>query len=308
LISYGVPAFFWIVIIAFAAKSFKGAQKASARESTGPNGNLFGARANVVSELYNDLYGDSQSPGDKPNSPFGMFAPPNSKNKPNPKNLGIPKTQFLKVTKLNDVYSSYKYSLVAATQSKAKAAAQFRSHAFDSALQRAFDSSILELNNAQKVDLLLEEKEFLNKGGEILESVTALQSALTELVIKGEMDTMDVEIGEVDAHDNSKSASASTSASTKDNAIDATIVDENKDTDASTNENTTAKDEKPKDKKKIASNNKKEINKLVKEIEKQNTDLLRLELEFIRAIIEVMGPVSIFVNCFTFYVSVFVGI
>ena len=39
LISNGVPAFFWIVVIAFAAKSIKSAKQEG---GSGPNGGLFG--------------------------------------------------------------------------------------------------------------------------------------------------------------------------------------------------------------------------------------------------------------------------
>lgn len=304
LISYGVPAFFWIVVIGFAAKSFRGSRRDNANSnSSGPNGNLFGTSgSNVITELYDDLYGSSSSNAnggmmDGINmSPFAAFSP-NRKNTP-PKNLGIPKTQYLQITKLNDIYSSYTYSLTAATESKAKAAAQYRSKAFDSALQRAFDSSVVELNTAQKSDLLLEEKEFLNKGGEILSEIVGFQTLLTDLVIKDEMEDMDVEIGEVDTHNDDDDDSDDED---KKGIIDATIVGQ--ETSTSSTDTTTATatatataitSSKKGDKKKKKKNksSKKEINKLVKEIEKQNTELLRLEIEFIRAVVEVMGPVS----------------
>ena len=295
LISYGVPAFFWIVIIAFAAKSFNASKKNTNRTASGPNGNLFGqSSSNVVSALYDDLYGDNQNTLSQSTSPFSMLFNRNSNNNNNiPKNIGVPKKQYLQITKLNDIYSSYNYSLTAATQSKAKAAAIYRSQAFDSAIQRAVDSSILELNNGQKSDLLLEEKEFLKKGGEIMDNIVSLQYMLTQLIINDEMDQMEVEVGEVDISDNSRS-----------NIIDATIVNNNNNN--NDNESTTNKDESSSstedgaitkksnknDNKKKVNNNKKEINKLVKTIERQNTDLLKLEMEFIRAVVEIMGPVS----------------
>jgi len=253
IISSGVPAVFTIVVLAFAAKSFKSAKDAS---SSGPNGGLFSQSA--VSQVYDDLYGNPNA--QKPKLPFGP-RPSNA----TPKNLGIPSTQYFKVTKLNDKYQSFDYSLTAATQSKAKAAAKVRSQAFDSALQRSFDSSIAEIKPAQKSDLLTEEKGFLEEGGKILNSIIALQGRLTELVIKEEMRSMDVELGEVDAH-----------AGDEKDVIDAKIVDEKK------------KDKKSKSSKNKS--NKKEISKLIKEIEKLNSDLLRLEIEFISAVIEIMGP------------------
>ena len=89
-----------------------------------------------------------------------------------------------------------------------------------------------------------------------------------------EMDQMEVEVGEVDISDNSRS-----------NIIDATIVNNNNNN--NDNESTTNKDESSSstedgaitkksnknDNKKKVNNNKKEINKLVKTIERQNTDL-----------------------------------
>ncbi len=205
-----------------------------------------------------------------------MFAP--NKSKSIPKNLGIPEKQYLKITKLNDIYDSYDYSLTSATQSKAFAAANYRSRSFNSALQKSiFQSSALELTNGQKVDLLLEEKEFLKRGTDILDSITELQYLLTDLIIKEEMDAMDVQVGEVDVN----------------MAIDATIVEKGSDeVDAADGKNVTATsdEEEKKTQNRKKSSNKKEINKLVKEIEKENTELLRLEMEFIRAVVETMGP------------------
>jgi hypothetical protein len=249
LISSGVPAVFVIVIIGFAAKSIKNAKDTGKQ---GPNGGLFGKTA--VTDLYDDLYGPSGG-GQKALFPFQRGA-----QKTIPKNLGIPSTEFLKITKLNSKYESFDFSLTAATQSKAKAAAKFRSQAFNSALQRSFDSSITELNSAQKSDLLTEEKAFLTQGSDILNSIIELQRQLTELVISEEMKSMDVDLGEVDAYDKDGKK-----------IVDATIVKEEKDS------KITVKDTKNK------KSDKKTLNKLVKEIQKLNTDLLKLEMEFIRA-------------------------
>jgi len=264
LISYGVPTAFTLIVIIFAAKSFRGSKENNS------NGGFFGK--NVVTELYDDLYEDNRGSS----SPFEMFASrKGSKNAP--KNLGIPKNQYISITKLNDVYQSYDYTLTAATQSKAKAAAQYRSKAFDSALQKSFGSSLEDITAAQKTDLLMEEKEFLKRGGDILSSMTSLQAQLTDLVIKDEMKQMDVEIGEIDA---------------RDNIVDATIVDES--TTKESNSTDVAIAEKSGNKKSSKKSGsaayKKDINKLTKEIEKQSTELLKLELDFIRDVIDIMGP------------------
>jgi tRNA(Glu) U13 pseudouridine synthase TruD len=153
---------------------------------------------------------------------------------------------------------------MAATQSKAKAADKYRSQAFDSALQRSFDSGIDELNSAQKIDLLTEEKAFLEQGSEILGNINELQRKLTEVIIREEMKSMDVEVGEVDTYGKDEKG-----------IIEATIVKKE------TADNNDDANKKTKGKKK--SSNKKVVNKLIKEIEKENTELLKLEMEFIKA-------------------------
>jgi hypothetical protein len=85
-----------------------------------------------------------------------------------------------------------------------------------------------------------------------------MQLQLTEKIIAEEMKAMDVEIGEIDAYGKEGKS-----------VVDATIVDEKKDGSA--------------DKKKDVKTDNKSINKLMKEIEKKNTELLKLEMEFIRA-------------------------
>jgi len=253
VISSGVPALFFIIVIAFAAKSIKGARESN---SSGPNGGLFGKTA--ITELYDDLYGSENS---KPSFPiFGRRAPQSV-----PKNIGIPETEYLQITKLNDRYNSYEYSLTAATQSKAKAASKFRSKAFDLALQRSINSSITELTPSEKSDLLTEEKQFLRIGAEHLERITSLQKQITDLVIQEEMREMEVEVGEVDAYG-------------KTDVVDAEIVSEKK----------SGKDDKNAQKKKKKSSSKK-LNKLIKEIQEENQELLKLELEFIRVVIEIFG-------------------
>lgn len=256
IISCGVPAFFWIAVIAFAAKSIKGARDLS---NSGPNGGLFGKTA--ITELYDDLYGSESS---KPSFPiFGRRGATST-----PKNIGIPEQQYLQITKLNDKYNSYEYSLTAATQSKAKAASALRAKSFDLALQRSINSSVTELTPSEKSDLLTEEKQFLLIGSELVEKITSLQKQLTDLVIQEEMKELDVEIGEVDAY-------------ADDNVVDAKIVSENK--------NRLDDNKKKKSEKKKGKANNKKIKKLIKEIQDENQELMQLELEFIRVVIEIFG-------------------
>ena len=129
-----------------------------------------------------------------------MFSSQRGGKKP-PKNLGIPKDQYLTVTKLNDVYQSYDFSLTSATQSKARAAAQYRKESFNSAIRKGFNSSLEDITAAQKMDLLMEEKEFLKVAGEIFTSMTSLQRELTDIIIQEEMKKMEVEVSSLQGYD-----------------------------------------------------------------------------------------------------------
>jgi len=284
LISYGIPTVLSLVVIAFAAKSFKSMQK---EKEMNPNGGFFGK--NAVSELYDDLYGSENT---KPSSLsfLSKFSPTSSSSKEGRKNIGIPFQQFLSITKINDVYSSYAYSITAATESKARAASNYRSYAFDSALSKAFNSAAsstsfgeggVGLSNAKKMDLLMEEKEFLKRGNEVYRVIVGLQRKITDLGIVEQMKEMDVDVGEVDAHVPTAGVAAIGNVT---GVVDAEIVNA---TLTSTNSTTTTTTETKKKK-----TEKKEMKTLLKELEKQNTELIQLELDFIRAIVDIMGADS----------------
>lgn len=142
--------------------------------------------------------------------------------------------------------------------------------------------------------------------------VVNLQYQLTQLVIQEEMDEMDVQIGEVDAHINDDDNDDENKDKKGNSIIDATIVNESSTTTtatatAATSTSTITVSDKKKtskhDEKKKSKKNKKEIKRLVKEIEKQNTELLLLEMDFIRAVVEVMGPVSTFTTSCIFSIQ-----
>jgi len=232
----GIPAVFTIVVIFFAAKSFKNKDK---RGMNGPN---------AVNNLYEDLYGNGDNA--TPTSPFSIRPPKANE----PINLGIPQKNYLKITKLNDVYDSYAFSLTAATQSKARAAAKLRSKKFDMALTRAFDSSVYEFTNTEKAALLKEEEQFLKEGGTYMAAIIQMQKVLTDLTIRKEMKKMNVKVGEVDVA--SDVIANSTATETKEDKESGNFLTKMKD---GRNEN-----------------------KLMDELEDANTELMRLELSFIR--------------------------
>jgi len=257
LIIDGVPAVCILIVIAFAAKAFK---------SNKDKKNSFGK--NVVDNLYDDLYGgyEPEAPSFFPQKMFGNNGRGNG-----PSNLGIPKREYLKISKINDVYDSYAFSLTTATQSKAKAAAKLRSKSFDMALQKAFDSSAKEFTSEEKATLLNKEKEFLKEGGSSLQELSELQKELTDLTIRSEMKKMSKDVGGLDLLTaNIQEGNVTTGNTTVETGTNVTATEKTK-------ENKPIKFSKTE-------------TQLMVDIEKGSTELLKLELRFMRSVVEVMGP------------------
>jgi hypothetical protein len=190
----------------------------------GRNNGMFGQQQQQslgpVEELYDDIYDDLSGPEEnvpplvkllsggrgRGNNPNGSS---NNINRPTSKlNIGIPKRQYLKVTKLNSKYDSYKYSLVKATQGKAVAAAELRSKGFESALWKSLGittsdetsvTSLGKLSPSEATALLTLERDFLREGSELLEDVALLSREIVNAAVLDEMDEMGVEPGVIDA-------------------------------------------------------------------------------------------------------------
>jgi hypothetical protein len=179
VISYAVPTFFTLLTIGFAAFLFK----------KNKNQEGFSNDKSAISELYDDLYGAKKIGFGM--SPFGKpvrF----SKNV----NLGIPSTEYIKVTNLNQKFESYDFTLAKATRSKASAAAQYRSKAFDRALELALDGD--ELSAYLKSKLLEAEKKFIDQGKSLGQAIQLLEAQLVEERVDAEMKVMGVENFELD--------------------------------------------------------------------------------------------------------------
>jgi len=208
------------------------------------------------------------------------------------KNLGIPSETYLTLTPLNPMYQSYEYSFTAATQSKAKAAAQLRTKNFDQALKRAVDSSLLPLTSAEVVDLFTEEKAFLKQGKEIMNTIRSIQYKITKQVIDQEMEAMDVRVGEVDPHPLKEEKEKKKMDDVGTNPMDSATT--------STTSNEKLHDHRVSEtswwkhtwNRFFPSKDDVAIEKLISQLEEENSELLRLELEFIRSVVEIMGPVS----------------
>jgi hypothetical protein len=170
LIVNGVPALFTILVIAFAAKSIGGAMRGGRKGGRGGDeydqfGNRKGEPADSfspLSMLYDDLYGDQAQEQRKGmnNFPFppGLFPQQNNNNRSLPKNTGVPKQQYLKLTHWNPKLDSYRYSVMSATNGRATAAADYRQRA----RSRIF-RQYLDISPSQWRELQTLESEYLAK-------------------------------------------------------------------------------------------------------------------------------------------------
>lgn len=279
LIDAGIPAVFWIIIIFFAAKSFRDGRKFDEERE---RQNLAIGGESAVAELYDDLYTDGDS-SQQSSSPMELFRRLREKQQNQNKrigskrNLGIPSEQFIKVKRINDKFNSFDYSLTSALKSKAYAAAQLRSKNFDMALRRATDSSLLPFTRAEKTDLLKEESDFLRRGAPIVDDIASIQRLLTETVIRDEMSKMDISLGEIDPYPKTNSSSEMNVTNHTTSSPLAKAITSNSTT-------TTKAKSKSKEKEKAL------VKDNMKQLEKLNTELMEVELSFIRSVIEIMGP------------------
>ena len=282
LISSGVPALFWVIVIGFAGRTIASAAKEDREER-------FGGPGGAVQELYDDLYTDGGNKG----SPFGGAGGfgPGGRRKSSKKNLGIPSKEYIKVTRLNDRYDSYGYSLTAATESKALAAAQIRSANFDRALSRSIASGLTPLSPGEKTDLIRLEKELLTLGGRLVAETVSLQRKMTDSVITDEMKSMSVEVGELDAEgDGGEYVPA------KDDEgiiVDAVIEEKNvteTSSEAATGREGTSKKAEVKKSGLKSMLKSRTLKNDLKELSELNTEVTKLELAFVRSVIEILGP------------------
>jgi len=273
VIANGVPALAAIAVIAFAAKSFADSSRDKERFNSGSDSPL--------ETLYDDLYGDASDATMGGSGLLSMFQRGNQKKKP-PKNVGIPAQEYLSITKLNDRYNSYQYSVDAATRSKAYAAAVQRKKNFGNAFAKALDSSLSDLTTAEMTDLVSEEKEFLKEGARLMAKMETLQIELTKSTIGAEMKKMKVDVNELDPHTGTY---FSDSANTTANANETSTLVSTKWTKQDGKKTNSMKSMA----KKVVGGGKK-TDQLMKQIGELNSRILRLELEFTKGIVEILGP------------------
>lgn len=249
VITTSVPTIAVCIVVAFAANAFRPKKN---RDDFGRNNN------NAVLELYNDLYGQTEE------EPKGFVKFLGGASKPNKKtsvNLGVPSQQFIQVDLLNTKLDSFKYSMVAATQSKAKAAAQIRQTNFERALQKGADSSLSELSPHAKNSLLQKEEAFLKKGAIIMGKIQNLQAALTQKAIEGEMTSLGVSLNDVAPKPLDTNGKTAPGASPK-------------------KDETTS----------FFSKSERNRGKLMNELSKEQQALTNLELTFVKDVVSCLGP------------------
>lgn len=230
-------------------------------------------------------------------------------------NIGIPKQTYLKVTKLNSRYDSYRYSMIEATRGKAIAASELRASGFQDALYKAvgISSSSPSIMNAaggltlaESTALLTLERDFLTSGSKLVSDVAALNRAIMNAAIVFEMDDMGIAPGSLDKiieaeivndHDQSTEMVPTTIAQkdffgiTDDIAAGASMKT------ATTKTKEDHKISQQSHKKpsvtvgeRVKIEKQSDIMRAVKEVESINTDIMLLELDFVRSVVEVLGP------------------
>ena len=286
------------------SSSGKGGGRSGNNKRRKQRGMMGQSKLGPVEELYDDIYDDLSGPEDNNIPPLfkllnGGGGSSNNKNdgidRPTSKlNIGIPKQQYLKVTKLNSKYDSYKYSMVSATRGKAVAASELRSKGFESALWKALgitdgsdDGALGSLTASEATALITLERDFLRDGSELLEDVATLSREITNAAVLDEMEEMGVEPGVIDAevvvivHNNSSSGVVNTEAQREFFNITSSSS-----TTVSSSEESSSEGNK---KKKAGEGLQSDIMKAVKDVEAINTQITLLELDFIQDVVNILG-------------------
>jgi hypothetical protein len=291
LIDASIPAVASIGVISFFFTQIK---KSRGKDE---NDDEAAESATAISELYNDLYSNTKGSGIMKRSSMNPFA---NRGGPTslPKNLGLPSREFLRITSLNEKYDAYDFSLTKATESKAKAAADFRSKSFDRALGLALNaepavegSTVSEfLPPRVKQKLLRAEKKFLKSGMKKVSELQKLETLLASIC-------MDIELGKLGER------------AEKMNEDDMKVIDvEIEESATSNSDDDEKKDEKKekgaisagpvmagkKDDPKITTGKKRENTakreELLKDTTKLQKELKELELDFMQEVLAAVGP------------------
>jgi hypothetical protein len=192
LIDVSLPAVVTLMVVFFSLGQIRSTRKDVEQENEAME------TTNAIAELYNDLYGTTENGGIMKsrrggNNLFfgggggGGFN--NNRSPLLPKNLGLPQKEYIRIINRNEKLDAYDFSMIKSTQSKAKAAAQFRAKSFERALGLAMnadnsdgETSVLTVSTV-RAKLLQAEKKFLKQGKELLTELQAAEAKLAQLTI-----------------------------------------------------------------------------------------------------------------------------
>ena len=261
VIDSSIPALFSVGVISFVFSQVKNAKGDSERNDEAAES------ATAISELYNDLYSNTKGAG-KSSKLMNPFAGPGG-SPALPKNLGLPQREYLQITSINERFDAYDFSLTKATDSKAKAAANFRSKSFDRALGLALNAepnvagaTVAEfLAPRVKAKLVQAEKKFLKKGMDLVAELQKIETTLAAVAMDAEL----AKLGE---------------KAEKFNEDDLKVIDVEVEAKTKTED----------DKKKVEKKNAPKREELLKETAKLQTELKELELDFIQQVLSAVGP------------------
>lgn len=266
LITNGVPAALSLIVIGFGAFFFRPrVDQTQALQDT-----VFGKK-NPASMLYQDLYGDQDQSiknNNKNKNPLQkLFSAGRMDDRSDtlPQNIGVPKEQYIRLTHLNKKYDSYQYSLKAATQSRAAAAADYRKTAFG----RAWMAALADMEPAKWQGLQKTERAFLQQGQSLLAELQALQTQLTQLTLDKELKDMIDDSS--DANTNKFEPSVY--------QLDPAAKNETANAASNTTNGASAEKSKPQS-----------SSELLNSISKLQKELQELELDFVSKVVKAVGP------------------
>jgi hypothetical protein len=284
LIDASIPALVSVGVISFFFSQFKKSR------GNDENDDEAAESATAISELYNDLYSNTKGSGIMKRSSMNPFANRGGSTAL-PKNLGLPSREFLRITSLNEKYDAYDFSLTKATESKAKAAADFRSKSFDRALGLALNaepavegSTVSEfLPPRVKQKLLRAEKKFLKSGMEKASELQKLETLLASICMDIELEKLgeraekmnedDMKVIDVEIEEPSTSSADNDEKKEKDDDATKNKKNDQKITSGKSEKKNTAKRE-----------------ELLKDTTKLQKELKELELDFMQQVLAAVGP------------------
>jgi serine protease SohB len=284
LIANGIPALFTILVIGFAALMFKPKKDRNFQQNQGANSmrNL----NNPATKLYSDLYGDQQQQQQQdPSAAFkrllgvGGGGGNDFNGSQAPTNVGIPDKQYITMTHLNRKLDSYQFSVTAAVQSKAAAAAAYRQTSLGRALGKSGNSALNTVMDKPYVMKALQvaEQKFLKDGSRLVQEIQKLQTELTAQAVDSKLESMGM--SDVYELDMAPIIDAEVSKATSSNG--------KKDSD---NNYVKMVNKVKKSASAVMKKNEKPKGELLTSLNKLQRDLQTAEIEFVQQVVEAVGP------------------